>query len=149
MTQQSNWQAQAGIGPGQRGERATGWVAWISFAAVMLAVVGVLQVMQGLTALIDDGFYVVGRNGLVVDVDYSVWGWTHLLLGALAILVAAGLLAGNTLARVVGVGIAMVSAIVNVVFLPAYPWWSTLVIVFDVLVIYGLTAHGGEMKHRR
>ena len=149
MTQQSNWQAQAGIGPGQRGERATGWAAWISFAAVLLAVVGVLQIMQGLAALIDDGFYVVGRNGLVVDVDYSVWGWTHLILGTLAILVAAGLLAGNTLARIVGVGIAMVSAIVNLAFLPAYPWWSTLVIVFDVLVIYGLTAHGGEMKHRR
>jgi hypothetical protein len=149
MTQQSNWQAQAGIGPGQRGERATGWAAWISFAAVLLAVVGVLQIMQGLSALIDDGFYVVRESGLVVNVDYSVWGWAHLLLGVLAILVAAGLLAGNTLARVVGVVIAMVSAIVNIAFLPAYPWWSTLVIVFDVLVIYGLTAHGGEMKHRR
>jgi len=149
MTQQSDWQAQAGIGPGRTGERATGWVAWISFAAVMLAVVGVLQVMQGLAALIDDGFYVVGRSGLVVNVDYSVWGWTHLLLGVLAILTAAGLLAGNTLARVVGVLIAMVSAIVNLVFLPAYPWWSSLVILFDVVVIYGLTAHGAEMKHRR
>ena len=149
MTQQSNWQAQAGIGPGQRGERATGWAAWISFAAVLLAVVGVLQIMQGLAALIDDGFYVVRESGLVVNVDYSVWGWAHMLLGVLAIVVAAGLLAGNTLARVVGVVIAMVSAIVNIAFLPAYPWWSTLVIVFDVLVIYGLTAHGGEMKHRR
>lgn len=78
-----------------------------------------------------------------------MWGWTHLLLGVVAILVAAGLLAGNTVARVVGVGIAMLSAVVNLVFLPASPWWSTLVIVFDVLVIYGLTAHGGEIKHRR
>ena len=149
MTQQSNWQAQAGIGPGQRGERATGWVAWISFAAVILAVIGVLQIMQGLAALIDDGFYVVRESGLVVNVDYSVWGWTHMLLGILAILVAAGLLAGNTVARVAGVILAMVSAIVNLAFLPAYPWWSTVVIVFDVLVIYALTAHGGEMKHRR
>jgi hypothetical protein len=149
MTQQSNWQAQAGIGPGQRGERATGWAAWISFAAVLLAVVGVLQIMQGLSALIDDGFYVVRESGLVVNVDYSVWGWAHLLLGVLAILVAAGLLAGNTVARVVGVGLAMVSAVVNLVFLPAHPWWSALAIVFYVFVIYGLTAHGGEMKHRR
>jgi hypothetical protein len=149
MTQQSNWQAQAGIGPGQRGERATGWAAWIAFAAVLLAVVGVLQIMQGLTALLDEGVYVVGESGLVLNVDYTVWGWAHMLLGVLAILVAAGLLAGNTLARVVGVVIAMVSAIVNIAFLPAYPWWSALVIVFDVLVIYGLTAHGGEMKHRR
>ena len=85
----------------------------------------------------------------MLNVDYSVWGWTHLLLGALAILVAAGLLAGNTVARVVGVLIAMVSVAVNFVFLPAYPWWSVLVIVFDLLVIYALTAHGGEMKHRR
>jgi hypothetical protein len=149
MTQQSNWQAEAGTGPGRTGERPTGWVAWLSFAAVMLVVIGLLQALQGLTALIDDGFYAVGRNGLVIDVDYSVWGWTHLLLGALAILTAAGILAGNTVARLVGVGIAMVSAIVNLVFLPAYPWWSSLVIVFDILVIYGLTAHGGEMKQRR
>ncbi|HEX5909805.1 MAG TPA: hypothetical protein VFY44_04880 [Thermoleophilaceae bacterium] len=148
MTQQSNWQAQAGIGPGQRGQAATGWAAWISFAAVILAVIGVLQIMQGLAALIDDGFYVVRESGLVVNVDYSVWGWTHMLLGIVAILVAAGLLAGNTVARVAGVILAMVSAIVNLAFLPAYPWWSTVVIVFDVLVIYALTAHGGEMKQR-
>jgi hypothetical protein len=149
MAQQSDWQAEAGIGPGRTGERATGWVAWISFAAIMLVVVGLLQVLQGLAALLDDGFYVVGRSGLVLDVDYSVWGWTHLLLGVVAILVAAGLLAGNTVARVVGVLIAMVSVAVNFVFLPAYPWWSVLLIAFDLLVIYGLTAHGGEMKHRR
>jgi hypothetical protein len=149
MTQQSNWQAQAGIGPGQRGERATGWAAWISFAAVLLAVVGVLQIMQGLTALLDEGVYLVGESGLVLNVDYTLWGWAHMLLGVLAILVAAGLLAGNTLARVVGIGLAMVSAVLNLVFLPAHPWWSVLAIVFYVFVIYGLTAHGGEMKHRR
>jgi len=148
MTQQSNWQAEAGIGPGRTGERPTGWGAWLSFVGVILIVVGVLQVMQGLAALLNDGFFVVGRSGLVVDVDYSVWGWTHLLLGTLAILVAAGLLAGNTVARVAGVILAMVSAIVNLAFLPAYPLWSMVVIVFDVLVIYGLTAHGGEMKQR-
>jgi hypothetical protein len=149
MTQQSDWQAQAGIGAGRRTEQATGWVAWISFAGAMLFMVGFLQALQGLAALLNDGFYVVSRSGLVVDVDYSVWGWTHLLLGAVAMLTAAGLFAGNTAARVVGVIIATVSIIVNFVFLPAYPWWSTLVILFDVLVIYGLTAHGAEMKHRR
>jgi hypothetical protein len=149
VTQQSNWQAEAGLGPSQRGERPTGWVAWLSFAGVMLAVVGVLQVLQGLSALFDEGFYVVGRNGLVVDVDFTVWGWVHLILGMVAIVTAAGLLAGNPVARVVAVLIAAFSAVVNFAFLPAYPWWSSLVIAFDVLVIYGVTAHGGEMKQRR
>jgi hypothetical protein len=145
----SNWQEQAGIGPSTAGQGPSGWAAWISFAGVILIVVGVLQVMQGLTALLDDGFFVVGRNGLVVDVDYTVWGWTHLALGVLAILTAAGLMAGNLLARTVAVVIAMLSAVVNLAFLPAYPWWSTLVIIFDVLVIYGVTVHGGELKQRR
>jgi hypothetical protein len=149
MTQQSNWQAEAGIGPGQVGERPTGWLAWLSFAGVMLAIVGVLQAMQGLAALFNDDFYAVHKSGLVIHLDYTVWGWAHLLLGAIAILTGAGILAGNIVARVVGVVLAMVSAVVNLLFLPAYPLWSALVIAFDVLVIYALTAHGGEMKQRR
>ena len=150
MTTQSNWQAEAGIGPRRPvSQGPSGWAAWISFAGVLLVVVGVLQVMQGLAALLDEGFFIVGRRGLVVDVDYTVWGWTHLTLGVIAIATAAGLFAGNLLARVVAIVIAMVSALVNIAFIPAYPWWSTLVIIFDILVIYGVTVHGGEMKKRR
>ncbi|MGY1805105.1 hypothetical protein ACI78T_17620 [Blastococcus sp. SYSU D00922] len=150
MTQQSDWQAEAGIGPRRSvGQGPTGWMAWISFAGVLLVVVGLLQAMQGLAALLDESFYVVGRSGLVVELDYTVWGWTHLLLGIVAILTAAGLLAGNTVARVVGVVLAGLSALVNLAFLPAYPWWSTIVIAFDVLVIYALTVHGGEMRRSR
>ena len=115
----------------------------------MLAIVGVLQAMQGLAALFNDDFYAVHKSGLVIHLDYTVWGWAHLLLGAIAILTGAGILAGKIVARVVGVVLAMVSAVVNLLFLPAYPLWSALVIAFDVLVIYALTAHGGEMKQRR
>src|SRR5215218_7719675 len=56
MTAQSNWQAEAGIGPRRPvSQGPSGWAAWISFAGVLLVVVGVLQVMQGLAALLDDG----------------------------------------------------------------------------------------------
>jgi hypothetical protein len=47
---------------------------------------------------------------------------------------------------VVGVIIAAVSALVNVAFLAAYPFWATIVITFDVIVIYALTVHGSETK---
>ena len=31
-------------------------------------------------------------------------------------------------------------------FLPAYPIWSTIMIAIDVLVIWAVTVHGSEMK---
>jgi hypothetical protein len=34
-----------------------------------------------------------------------------------------------------------VSALVNLGFLSAYPIWATLIIAFDVIVIYALTVH--------
>jgi hypothetical protein len=60
--------------------------------------------------------------------------------------VAAGLgaITGQTWARVVGVVVAAVSALLNVAFLAAYPIWSALMIALDVLVIWALIVHGGQ-----
>jgi len=74
------------------------------------------------------------------------WGWTHVVLGLVAGLVGVGLLAGSTVARVIGVVVAVLNAVVNLVFMPAYPLWSVLVITLDVIVIYAITVHGGELK---
>ena len=51
-------------------------------------------------------------------------------------------MSGKTWGRVVAVAVAMMSAIVNLAFLSAYPVWSTIMILIDVLVIYAVTAHG-------
>jgi hypothetical protein len=124
----------------------TGWVGWIVFGGMMLVMLGTFHIIQGLVALLRDEVYVVGPSGLVVNVDYTTWGWTHLVGGALAILVGACLLAGQMWARVVAVVIALLSAIVNVAFLPAYPIWSVMMIAIDVLVIWAVTVHGSEIK---
>jgi hypothetical protein len=124
----------------------TGWTGWVVFASLMMIMVGTFQAIEGLVALFDDGFYHVTEGGLVVNVDYNVWGWTHLLLGALLIASGAGVLAGNILARTVAVIIALLSALVNLVFIEAYPIWSILIITVDVLVIYALIVHGRELR---
>jgi hypothetical protein len=124
----------------------TAWTGWVVFASLMMIMVGSFQAIEGLVAIFDDGFYHVTEGGLVVDVDYTVWGWTHLLLGALLIVSGAGVLAGNVLARSVAVVLAMLSALVNLVFIEAYPIWSILIITVDVLVIYALIVHGRELK---
>jgi hypothetical protein len=42
----------------------------------------------------------------------------------------------------------MVSAVVNLGFLSAYPIWSAIMIAVDILVIWALTVHGGELRKR-
>jgi hypothetical protein len=137
--------------PGQRAERApepepTGWVGWIAFAATMMILLGIFHAFQGLIALFQDKYYLVGQSGLTIHMDFTAWGWTHLILGLVVVGAGVGLLSGQMWARVVGVGVALLSAVVNIAFLSAYPIWSTMMIAFDVLVIWALTVHGSEMK---
>ena len=127
-------------------DEPTAWAGWVVFAGVMLIMLGTFQIIQGLVALFDDGFYLVNSNGLVVDVDYNTWGWVHTGIGVISVLAGMGLLAGNMAARIVGVVIAFLSAIVNLAFLSAYPVWSTIMITLDVIVIYAIIVHGRELK---
>jgi hypothetical protein len=124
----------------------TGWTGWIVFASFMMFLLGAFQAVQGLVALFDDGFYLVTSGNLVVDVNYNVWGTVHLLLGVLLILTGAGVLTGNLAARTIGVILAGLSALANLLFIEAYPFWSIIIITVDVLVIYALTVHGRELK---
>ena len=126
--------------------RESAWVGWVNFAGLMLVLVGAFHVIQGLVALFRDEVYVVGQHRLVVDVSYTAWGWAHLVWGALSILVGSCLLVGQMWARIVAVIVAMLSAIANVAFLPAYPVWSAIMIAVDIIVIWAVTVHGGEVR---
>jgi hypothetical protein len=128
------------------GDAPTAWAGWVVFGGVMLIMMGSFQIIEGLVALFDDGFYAVTSHGLVVDVDYNTWGWVHLVIGIVGVLAGLGLLAGNLAARIVGVGIAFLSALVNLAFISAYPVWSTIMIVIDVIVIFAIIVHGRELK---
>ena len=130
----------------QYGDPPTAWAGWVLFGGVMLIMLGSFQIIEGAVALFDDGFYAVRPNGLVIDVDYNTWGWIHLIIGVVAVLAGMGLVAGNMAARVVGVGIAALSALVNLAFISAYPLWSAIMITVDVIVIFAIIVHGGELK---
>jgi hypothetical protein len=126
--------------------RATGWVGWVFFSGILMVMLGLFQALMGIVALFKDEYFLVGRGGLVLTLDYTVWGWVHLLIGIVAIGAGYGVLIGQTWARAVGITFAMVSAIANIVFIPAYPFWSVLVIAVDVLIIFALAVHGREVK---
>jgi hypothetical protein len=124
----------------------TGWVGWIVFAGVMMVMIGVLHAIEGFVALFKDSYYLVTRNGLAVTVDYTGWGWIHLILGLLVALAGVALFTGRMWARVAGIALALLSILASFTFMAAYPLWSITVIVVDTLVIYALVVHGREMR---
>jgi hypothetical protein len=126
--------------------RQTGWVGIVIFGAVMLLLIGALQAILGLVALLNSSQYLVTRRGLVVSADYTTWGWVHLVLGLLAVAAGFGVIAGQIWARVTGIVFAVLSIVVNVAFIAAYPVWSVVVIAGDIAVIYALAVHGREMR---
>jgi hypothetical protein len=124
----------------------TAWVGWIAFAGLIMLVLGMFHVIQGLVALFQDEYFLVGKSGLTVHVDFTTWGWIHLIGGVIIAGAGIALFTGRVWARTIGVILAMVSAIISVGFLSAYPIWSAIMIAFDVLVIWALTVHGGELS---
>jgi hypothetical protein len=127
-------------------QAATGWARWLTFAGVLMIILGVFQAIEGLVALFNSDFYLVGADGLVVNVDFGVWAWVHLLIGVAAAAAGAGLLKGNMAARVFTVVLAFLSAVVNLAFIAAFPLWATVAITIDVIVIYAVIVHGDEVK---
>jgi hypothetical protein len=117
----------------------SGWaIGGTVFAGVILLLIGFFHAIAGLVALLDDEFYVVARN-YTFDLNVTSWGWIHLIGGTIAVLAGLGIFAGATWARVVGIAIAMLSAIISFFFIPYYPWWSLLIIALDIWVIWALS----------
>ena len=127
--------------PPAGGERST----WIAFAGVMMVILGFLDAIWGLAAILNDEVVVVGGHGALIF-DITAWGWFQLLLGAVIGLTGFGLLVGNEAARVMGIFLLGLNAVLQVVWFPAAPLWAFLMIILDVVIIYQLTVNWTERK---
>ncbi|RZU65531.1 hypothetical protein EV379_1865 [Microterricola gilva] len=124
----------------------TGWVGWIGFAGIILILNGVFSAVQGFMALLGSNTYYLVSSGTLFLFDVTGWGWWNIIIGALLVLTGIALFGGATWARIIAVILAALSAVGQMLLLPAQPWWAFIVIAIDVLVIYAVTAHGREVK---
>ena len=88
--------------------------------------------------------HVFTANAHYVFGNLRAWGWITLILGVAQLLAAAGVLAGNQWARWFAVVVVGLNAIDQMLFLPAYPFWSLMIIAVDVVALYGLCAYGSR-----
>jgi hypothetical protein len=115
------------------------WPSWILFAGTMLLVVGGLNIVEGIVALVNKTYVVLIANQLYL-VDVTSWGWTALIFGLVLGVTGLGLLANQTWARIVAIVVVGLHAIAQVIWIGAYPLWSLMMIALDTVVLFALTA---------
>ena len=135
---------------GARTER--GWLVenngmgWKVFAGILILIGGLMNVFDGLVGLTQTSYitrYTGGR--LPITDDIKTWSWVVLVIGAIMILAGFLIFAGNMFGRVVGIIVASVNALAQLAYLNHNTFWSFTMIIIDLLVIYGLAAHGGRI----
>src|SRR3954452_9931201 len=115
---------------------------WVIFAGSMLALVGTLNFIYGIAAISNSKFY--ARDVTYVVASLNTWGWVLLVLGTVQFLAAFAIFTGSEVGRWIGILSAAGNAIVQMLVLPAYPFLALALFTIDILVIYGLVAHGGH-----
>jgi hypothetical protein len=112
---------------------------------VLLIVLGVWNVIDGLTALVRGGF-VIADAERVVALHVAGWGWVLLALGVVEVCAGIALFIGAQWARVVAVLVAGFNGVVQLAFLAAYPVGALLIMALSALIIYAVVRHGAEAR---
>jgi hypothetical protein len=112
---------------------------WTVFAGALMLIVGSLDALWGLAAILNDEVVLVGGNGVILA-DITTWGWVHLILGSLVAGTGLGLFAGTEWARFAAIFFVSINAVAQIVWFPAAPLWAFLMVILDVTIIYQLTA---------
>src|SRR3954447_11328389 len=137
-----NLEGDAGDAAAVRGAR------WLSFAGIMLGLAGIWNLIDGILAISTSKVYVAGAK--FVFSDLRTWGWIILVLGILEISAAFAIFTGSEIARWFGIVAAGLNSIGQLMFVPAYPFWSLAMFTLDILIIYALAVYaGGKLRTDR
>jgi hypothetical protein len=123
------------------------WAGWVAFAAVLMALIGVLDVLQGLIAIVRDDYYLLSPEQIIVF-DLTTWGWIMLIWGIVVAFAGYALVTGAGWARWFTIVVASLNLLVQLGFVGSnqYPLWSLTVMAMNVLVLYALTVRWSDVK---
>jgi hypothetical protein len=116
----------------------------VTFAGVMLMLVAVLNTLYGIAAIDKANFFV--NDAKYVFGNLNTWGWFLVALGVLQFFAALAIWRGVGWGRWFGVACASVNAILQTLWIPAYPVLAMTILTLDIIVIYGLLAYGGRRR---
>jgi hypothetical protein len=117
----------------------------VVFAAILLLVVGILNIIYGIGAL-DDANIFVNDTRFILD-DLNTLGWVLIILGIIQLTGGVSLMGGATYGRVIGIIGGTLGAIGALFSIgQGNPWWSLAVFVLCVYVVHGIVVYGEEER---
>jgi hypothetical protein len=115
----------------------------VAFAAIMLVIVGTLNIIYGFGAL-DDANIFVNDTRFILD-DLNTLGWVLIVLGVIQLTAGFSLMGGRTYGRVLGIAAGSLGAIGALLSIGgAYPWWSLAVFFLCVYIVHGIMVFGED-----
>ncbi|HEX5193853.1 MAG TPA: hypothetical protein VFW09_13705 [Solirubrobacteraceae bacterium] len=124
--------------------RDAGETGWVAFAGSLLLLLGTMNCIEGIAAIGNAHFFVHNTN--YVFGSLNTWGWISLCVGILQLAVGVGIFLQNQFARWTGVAVLGLNAVVQLLMMPAYPFWSLAFFSIGILAMYGLVAHGKRIE---
>jgi hypothetical protein len=118
---------------------------WLLFAGVLLAILGVLNLIYGIAMIDESSFFVADTKFVLANLNF--WGWVLAVLGAGQLAAAAGIYAQKEWARWLGIAFASVNMLANFLSIASYPVLTLLLFFVDVIVIWGLFTYGGRDRY--
>jgi hypothetical protein len=117
----------------------------VVFAAVVLLIVGTINIIYGIGALDDANIFVNDQRFILTNLN--TLGWVLIILGVLQLTGGFSLMAGNVYGRLIGVIGGSLGAIGALLSIGGnYPWWSLGVFFLCVYVVHGIVVYGEEER---
>ncbi len=115
------------------------------FAAIMLLLVGTLNIIYGIGAL--DGARIFVNDTRYILTNLNTLGWVLIILGVIQLTGGFSLMAGNIYGRVIGIIGASLGALGALLSIGgAYPWWNLGVFALCIYVVHGLIVYGEDER---
>jgi hypothetical protein len=117
----------------------------VVFAALMLLIMGLLNIIYGFGAL-DDANVFVNDTRLVFS-DLNTYGWILILLGALQLGAGGSLMAGNAFGRIWAIAAGSIGAVIALISVGGgFPWYSLAVFFLCIWVVHGIIVFGEDER---
>jgi hypothetical protein len=115
------------------------------FAAVLLLIVGTINIIYGIGSLDDANVFVNDKRFILTNLN--TLGWVLIILGVLQLTAGFSLMAGNVYGRVFAIIAGSLGAIGALLSIGgAYPWWSLGVFALCVYVVHGIIVYGEDQR---
>ena len=119
---------------------------WVTFAGVAALVAGGYNALSGIAALADDDTLTAQAQEVLYGIDLTAWGWFWLLVGIVQLITGVLILQRNRWGFVLGVTIAVFSAMLTLLVMFVFPLWAIAVLAINFLVLYGLLTQSDEFN---